>query len=146
MNQISITMIILELSLATQYLMDIIVIPVFYVLIAAIIPFSIGRKRQIGFGWSWFFCIAATPIVGLIITLLSKRLTEKPPSKSIWKVVIGWVLIVIVSIGFLSNFTKMTQDIYQPIGAAAYFFLGVYLIGIGKGKVYNKKYIKPKNI
>ncbi len=31
------------------------------------------------------------------------------------------------------------------MSTAAYFSLGVYLIGLGKGKVYNKKYVLPSN-
>jgi hypothetical protein len=35
-----------------------------------------GGKRKIGFGWSFFFCIFLSPIIGGIITFLSPKLFE----------------------------------------------------------------------
>lgn len=138
-------MIILELSLAAQYLMNTFVIPVFYVFIAALIPFFIGKKRQIGFGWSWVFCITATPIIGAVITFLSKKLTDSPPSYSKVKIIIGWVFVVIAVLILLSNINNQSllKDIYILLSNLAYLLFGIYLINIGKGKVYNKKYIEP---
>jgi hypothetical protein len=133
--------IILELDPAAEYLMDIFIIPLFYVFIAAIIPFYIGRKRQIGFGWSWFFCITTSPIFGLIITLLSKKITENPPSKSKIKIIIGWIIIIFVLLKYLPDISALRDNIYLLIATIGYFFLGVYLIGLGKGKVYNKLYL-----
>lgn len=36
----------------------------------------IGRKRHIGFGWSFVISLLLTPFIGLIITLLSDQLTD----------------------------------------------------------------------
>ncbi len=33
----------------------------------------LGRNRNIGYGWSLFFCLMLSPIIGLIITLCSKK-------------------------------------------------------------------------
>ena len=34
---------------------------------------QLGKKRKIGFGWSFALSIFLSPIIGLIITLLSKK-------------------------------------------------------------------------
>lgn len=36
----------------------------------------LGSRRRIGFGWSFFLSLIFTPIIGLIITLLSDPLPE----------------------------------------------------------------------
>jgi len=36
-----------------------------------------GTKRKIGFGWSLFFCIFLSPIIGGIITMLSPKVFEE---------------------------------------------------------------------
>jgi predicted phage tail protein len=33
-----------------------------------------GEKRKIGFGWSFFFCLFFSPIIGGIITMLSPKI------------------------------------------------------------------------
>jgi hypothetical protein len=42
------------------------------IIIAASVA-TLGRKRKIGYGWSLFFCIFFSPIIGLIIILCSKK-------------------------------------------------------------------------
>ncbi len=48
-----------------------------YAIISLIISLMIARflgsKRNIGFGWSLFFCLFLSPFIGLIITLLSGK-------------------------------------------------------------------------
>lgn len=39
-----------------------------------IIPMYLGEKRKIGYLWSAVACLFLTPVVGLIITLLSPKL------------------------------------------------------------------------
>ena len=54
----------------------------------------LGSKRQIGYGWSLFFCLTLTIVGGLIVTLLSRKYqpdNTTPPSRV--KIVIGWILI-----------------------------------------------------
>lgn len=33
----------------------------------------LGKKRKIGYWWSFAFCLVLSPVIGLIITLYSKR-------------------------------------------------------------------------
>lgn len=35
-----------------------------------------GEKRKIGFGWSFFFSIFLTPLIGGIITMLSPKVLD----------------------------------------------------------------------
>lgn len=35
-----------------------------------------GEKRKIGFGWSFFFCLTLSPIIGGIITMLSSKIFD----------------------------------------------------------------------
>ncbi len=42
-------------------------------LVAALVG-VLGSRRRIGFGWSFFLSVLFTPLVGLVITLLSDRL------------------------------------------------------------------------
>jgi hypothetical protein len=44
------------------------ILPTLYALVALI-----GRNRKIGYGWSLFFCVFLSPIIGLIIILCSKK-------------------------------------------------------------------------
>lgn len=37
----------------------------------------LGKDRKIGYGWSLFFCIFLSPIIGLIIILCSKKNSSK---------------------------------------------------------------------
>lgn len=43
-----------------------------WVIICALIAL-LGRKRKIGYGWSFVLCLLVSPIIGLIITLCSKK-------------------------------------------------------------------------
>jgi hypothetical protein len=52
---------------------DAIFILLLYLVFAFLIAHFLGSKRKIGFGWSFFFSIFPNPIVGLIITLLSRK-------------------------------------------------------------------------
>lgn len=45
---------------------------VFFLIIAALVAL-LGKDRKIGYGWSLFFCIIFSPLIGLIIILFSKK-------------------------------------------------------------------------
>ncbi|KGN89304.1 hypothetical protein [Porphyromonas gulae] len=45
---------------------------VIFIIISAGIA-SLGKDRKIGFGWSFVLCLFLSPVIGLIITLLSKK-------------------------------------------------------------------------
>ena len=55
-----------------------ILVAIVYVVLTHIIAQYIGTKRKIGYGKSVFWSILFTPVIGLVITLLS----EKKPSVS----------------------------------------------------------------
>ena len=59
-----------------EYL-EIITIIVLYILSTDFIARFIGRKRQIGYGRSIFWCLFLTPILAFPIVLLSKKLNDK---------------------------------------------------------------------
>lgn len=37
----------------------------------------LGCNRKIGYGWSFFFCLLLSPLIGLIIILCSKKIQVK---------------------------------------------------------------------
>ncbi len=45
---------------------------VFWLIISALIAL-LGKNRKIGYGWSFFFCLILSPIIGVIIILCSKK-------------------------------------------------------------------------
>jgi hypothetical protein len=47
---------------------------IIFLILAALVAL-LGRNRKIGYGWSLFFCLIFSPVIGLIIILLSKRNT-----------------------------------------------------------------------
>jgi len=54
-----------------------IAIIVVYIVLTHLIANHIGAKRKIGYGKSVFWSIVLTPVIGLIITLLSKKLDKQ---------------------------------------------------------------------
>lgn len=117
---------------------------ILYFLISAIIADKLGRNRQIGLNWSLFFCLLATPIVGVIIIYLSKKLTDPPPIRSILKIVIGIFLLILFGMLLMKFLENPHWDFILNIYITL-ISLGIYLIGIGFGKVYNKLYKGPEN-
>jgi hypothetical protein len=55
-----------------------ITVAIVYVVLTHVIAQYIGTKRKIGYGKSVFWSILFSPVIGLVITLLS----EKKPSES----------------------------------------------------------------
>jgi hypothetical protein len=47
---------------------------VLYLLLCFLVAWFIGRKRNMGFGFSFLMCILFSPLIGLIITLFSKKI------------------------------------------------------------------------
>ena len=41
-----------------------------------IIPVQLGEKRKIGYMWSMLACLFLTPLIGVIITLISPKLEQ----------------------------------------------------------------------
>ncbi|MHB1146860.1 MAG: hypothetical protein ACYC01_04615 [Lutibacter sp.] len=108
-----------------------------------IIAYYLGKKNQLGFLWSLFFGIFFTSVGGLIITLLSKKASDSKPKHSVVKIIIGYALILFY---FYILFTNDLYPFYYSCFALLGFFgLGVYMIGIGNGKIYNQKIIDSGN-
>lgn len=49
------------------------IVPLFFLIIISALVAMLGSNRKIGYGWSLFFCIIFSPIIGLIIILFSKK-------------------------------------------------------------------------
>ena len=46
---------------------------VLLIIISALVAL-LGRNRKIGYGWSFFFCLMLSPLIGLIIILCSNKI------------------------------------------------------------------------
>ena len=106
----------------------------------------LGKKRQIGFEWSIFFCVSMSPIIGFIITMTSRKYYSDNPSPSIIKKIFGWFFIVF---GALALFGAAMEDsrIYGPtflkvLPQLGIIGLGYYMIQIGKGIRYDGGLVK----
>jgi len=113
--------------------------------IAFVVAHFLGRNRQIGFGWSLFFCIFLSPIIGFIIVMLSRKYYDDNPKPSTGKKVWGWILMVLGVLSFLVRMMMISQgvnrnpsdNINQIFIALGFVGLGYYLIELGKGKSFN---------
>ncbi len=117
-----------------------------YAISALIISFFIGRKRQIGFLWSLFFCCTLTPVLGFLVTIFSIKYDKPNPNYSRSNLQWGYALIVIFAGGMLSQLLKKINDpqlFYLPLDTIVFQIgmlgLGIYLTQIGYGKSFNKK-------
>lgn len=120
-----------------------IVLIIFYLIIAFTIAHFFGRKRQIGFGFSLFFCICLNPIIGLIIVMLSRKYYDENPKPSTGKKVWGWILIIFSTLSVLRILIMRSiernpgDNINQLVMSIGLFGLGYYLIKLGNGKTFN---------
>lgn len=111
--------------------------------IAFAIAHFLGRKRQIGFGWSFFFCLFLSPIGGFITTMLSRKYYDPNPEPSKSKKVWGWILIVFFSLSALGPLMRLGSGNGDATALNALFMaigfigLGYYLIELSKGKNFN---------
>ena len=119
--------------------------------IAYTIAASLGKKRQIGFGWSFFFSVFLTPVFGFIITMLSRKYYNSNPKPSLFKKVSGWILTIFFSISSINTviyFANGGLEHALNIGGFGYLYgrlfsfgplgLGIYLIQLGRGKNFNE--------
>jgi drug/metabolite transporter (DMT)-like permease len=111
--------------------------------LAFVIAHFLGRKRQIGFGWSFFFCIFLTPIGGFITTMLSRKYYDPNPKPSKSKKIWGWILIVFCSLSeigqliLLGSGNSDASDVNAVFITIGLIVLGYYLIELSKGKNFN---------
>lgn len=109
--------------------------------IAFAIAHFLGRKRQIGFGWSFFFSIFLSFFGGLIVTMLSPKYYEPNPAPSNSKKIWGWILIVLCGLGAVGSLVRIAagdtaafNTLSVGIGLTG---LGFYLLELSKGKNFN---------
>ena len=50
---------------------------IFFIILTACIVALLGLNRKIGYGWSLFFCLFLSPLIGLTIILCSPKLPQK---------------------------------------------------------------------
>lgn len=104
-----------------------------------------GKKRQIGFGWSLFFCIFLSPLIGFIITMLSRKYYDPNPIPSKSKRITGRTIIIISILSICGNIMTFNEvppeKLQSKIGAItlgiALIGLGRYLIQLGRGRNFN---------
>lgn len=103
----------------------------------------LGRKRQIGFNWSIFFCITLSPLGGFLITIFSNKSSADSPEPSKVTRIIGWIIILISVIAmsdsmFNPNFSSVERISRLTIqfGIAAY---GYFLTLRANGERFDKK-------
>jgi hypothetical protein len=101
---------------------------------ALLISHFIGRKRQIGFGWSLFLSLFLTPVVGLVVMLLSKKSEEPAPLPMILIRVLGWIVIA-----YFVYYARYLADGYDLVICIGFIGLGIYMDTIGKGGRFDVK-------
>jgi MFS family permease len=129
--------------------MEVIAPLIFYSGLCFAIAYFLGRKRQIGLGWSLFFSLFFSPIIGFLATMLSPKYYDPDPEPSGVKRVIGWiiagffgvgVIVAPVSAGMINGPAAALQQLFLAIGMVG---VGAYLIGRGKGNSYSSTALVP---
>ncbi|MCK4638426.1 MAG: hypothetical protein KAT33_03305 [Bacteroidales bacterium] len=54
----------------------IIIIFLAWYILSLVISENIGKSRKIGTEWSFFFCMVLSPVIGIIITLVSTKINK----------------------------------------------------------------------
>ena len=109
-------------------------IAIVYFIIIFLISHFIGRKKKVGFWWSFFFCSFLTPIIGLIITLMSykKEYVDANKSKG---TIIGGLLVVL---GVMSLLGQLQYLYIGPFSISSFDALW-FSIGITGWGIYLSK-------
>jgi len=105
------------------------------------IAYFLGRKRQIGSINSFVFCITLSPILGFIITMLSRKYYSDTPKPSLLKRGFGWFFAILAIFLMFSTILDTGYDTPSSIGSLFFQlglgYLGYYLIELGKGKRFD---------
>jgi hypothetical protein len=115
-----------------------------------VIAHFLGKKRQIGFGWSFLFCLLLSPIFGFIITMLSRKYYEESPNPSTGKKIAGWILIILFTLPTIGAFIYLSKGgitdalntggvgyLIGRFSGIGFIALGIYLIQLGNGVNFN---------
>jgi hypothetical protein len=121
-----------------------------------IIAYFFGKKRRIGFTWSFLFCLLLTPVFGILIVMLSPKHYNDYYKPSIVKKITGITIMVIMAIIILLlklnyqdlntssydslNYINSTNhknneisEIFKWLNLIGSILLGYYIYEIGKG-------------
>jgi len=60
----------------------IIIIFLLWYILSLVISINIGRRRKVGEEWSFFFCMILSPIIGIIITLVSMKVNKSEANRN----------------------------------------------------------------
>lgn len=110
-----------------------------FLLFALGIAFGLGRKRQIGAGWAFFFCLTLSPLVGFLIVMLSPKYYEANPQPSKAKAYWGWGLMGFFALGLIGNLMQLGSNPDAGTGLSisiGFIGLGYYLLERSKGKSF----------
>ena len=78
----------------------------------------IGSHRRIGFGWAFLLSVAASPIIGLIVTLCTPKLETKERKWGCLGTLIGimmLVLLIVVVLMLLPGLYEQLQSWIQSL-------------------------------
>jgi len=121
---------------------NLIILLAFNIIFSSIIAYYIGKKRIIGFRWSFLFSFFSSPIIGLIISISSRKKTDYvniPPSvsKKRW----GYVLITISTLGLIQivqiYLKGDTPDAVNSSYILIFMTWGLFLLERSKGLINN---------
>ena len=96
-----------------------IIVFILFVGIPFLVAHFVGRKRYIGFGWSFYFGLFFP--FGLLATFLSRSKSSPPPKPEKWKKIVGIILIIIGILGFIKHLVLISK------GAPMYGIVGKVL-------------------
>ena len=100
------------------------------VILSYLLAYYIGRKREIGFWLSFTISVIATPIIGFVATIISKKLNNFKEITN-QKIVFGWMFIIVYSIVIMSQviiFIKEKESVTEFIKTIA---ISIFMLGLG---------------
>jgi len=131
-------------ALLAKYAVTVLGQLIFNMLIGVFIAWFLGRKRIIGFGWSFFFC-CLNFLFGLIITWMSPIYQSADLSPSTLRKVLGWLMILFGALGFWGViYAIATGRNTESLGGSlvlvpALIGGGIYLIKRSSGKSFHSR-------